>query len=401
MYRKIVCLLLVALWITPPSSQAQDAVPIPVKFWHPYADLPRAQLMQSLADDFNAAHEGTITVIVEYFPAYPQQHEAILSALVNGGVPNVALVQNYDAALYQLSNSLVDLQTLAPAPDDFYPWAWVSDQWNGQQLGLPLTRSAQALYINANALQALGYDSAPQTREAWAEVACAYRESTGQPAFDLPLTAGFWQAVSHNTFFDPATGFDFTTPALVDSLAWGQDLLARGCAILTPQGQSAQNRFASGQTLFYVESSAARPYVEAAMGSYAAQPFSLLLAPIPSESGPVALWSGLSLSLFHTTPEQDSAAWEWMQWLTEAEPLSVWAEANAALPASMSITPAPAWEAFLESPVLVAPNLAGYDVIADEMSFALRGIVAGEDQNTSLQNLTQTTNRVWRAFAVE
>jgi ABC-type glycerol-3-phosphate transport system substrate-binding protein len=384
-------LLMVGIWLglliagQGRADSWQTPSPIQVLFWHHLADDPRAQFWQTLADEFNAQQQGRIEVQVQYFPSYAQQHEAILNALVRGGLPDAALLYGDEAALYQLSQSLLPLGNESESP----------------LLLLPLTRSAEALYINRSALANLGYNNTPQTRQEWSEMACAYHAATGQPAFDLPLKAAFWQALSADLFFDPTTGFQFDNPDLIGSLEWARALLAQGCAAITPQGGSAQNRFASQQTLFYAESSAARPYVEAAIGTYLAEPFAMQLAPIPSATGPVSYWTTQGVSLFRSGPEREAAAWEWLRWLAEPAQVERWAEVNAALPALDNAPMSAEWQAFEAAIALLPPPLAGYDIIRDEMSLALRAILAGEDQNTSLQNLTQTANRVWQAFAVE
>lgn len=399
--------LLVASGFTQPTPPAQEII-----FWHHYADAERAQFWQDIADEFNASHTDDVWVTVQYFPSYNHQHVAILSGLLNGTLPDVALVRNYDAALYQMGNHLLDLSELAQdlEPSAFYEVIWAQDVYNGQRLGIPLTRAAEAMYVNLDALYELGYAAPPTTHQALREAACAFRDhggwseiSTVNPlGFEIRMDASFFLALSQpNAIYDGAA-FDFSTPAMTETLDFLRLLLARRCIALNPgQIADAQNRFASGQSLFYFDSSGARRFVEAAIGEYFAEPFALAVVPVPAQSAPTANFYGVSLSIFRSRPEREVAAWTWVRWLAQPAQIARWAAVNDALPARRDVE-AGIMQPFLAADSFIEPNLAGYDLVRDELVFTVRAILAGStDEASALDKLTETANRVRAAFVLE
>lgn len=412
-------ILLLGLGLFNSTSQAQDSPPT-IIFWHHYADEARADFWAEMASEFNAAHAEVAGVEVRYYAAYHNQQAAILSSLVNGSLPDVALIRNYDAALYQLGGALVDLTSFLEndpnlSAGDFYPQILASDQQGEMQLGLPLSRSAEALYVNLDGLQALGYDAPPQTRAEWGAMACAFREAGGwdavsgqgssSTAFEIRLDAAFILALSQPmSIFDAELGlFDFDQEGLRDTLAFLQEMLAGGCGSLNPAQAPnvAQNAFAGGQSLFYIDSSAAYPYVESAIGDYFAQPFNWTLVPIPAHEQPISNLYGASLSIFASNPEQEAAAWAWVAWLAEAERVAAWAALNQALPARLDVPPPPQLRAFLpENGALwyLEPQIGGYDLIRDELIFTVRAILGGEPVE-KLSELNEIAHEIYAAFA--
>jgi|GEM_PF-6044498 len=393
---KYFCSLLV-LFSFLTGVHAKSNSPTEIIFWHHYADDMRADFWEHHAELFNNTQSG-IHVRVELFPTYYNQHDAILGALVNGGQPDVAFVLPSHAALYQLGNNIIDLtphiEQSSLAPTDFHPEIWEQDTHNNQQLGIPLHRSSPVLYTNLNQLQALGYNSPPQNREEWVEMACAFDGT----ALDITLDAGWILATSQPMLFFNPSEFDFEQDALRNTIDFIRELLAQGCADL-PLGDrnSIQTRFASGQTLFYLDSSSARPFVEFAIQQFFANPFPITISGIPSNDGVILNLTAPSLVIFRSTPDQHTAAWQWIEWLAELEQSQPWAQLNNGLPARIDITPPD----FPAGQWMTEPTVTGYDLIRDELIFAIRGILAGNDQQTTLAELTTTANRIYTAFVLE
>jgi ABC-type glycerol-3-phosphate transport system substrate-binding protein len=300
----------IALFVTlpvlpPPPSTAQGA---PLVLWHHYPD-GRGDLLASLADEYTT--ETSVEIAVQHYPDYPRQHNAILSALVNGGLPNLALVRSHDAALYALGNRVLDLNLLLDERIDsaaFYPAMWMQDELNGQRLGLPLGRSFEALYINQDALAELGFDAPPANLDEFSDMACAFAEAEGWSryegvnlvGYELSLDASLLIAMAQPvTFYDATDGFTFDDLGWTDLITRLQSLLTNGCIRLTLNEETGrQSRFAAGQALFYTASSSALPYLDQAIRDFFAVPFTLKVHPIPAHNGPVVNLYGPSLTIF-------------------------------------------------------------------------------------------------------
>lgn len=400
--RKIILLMLLLLVLGTPLHAQNDA-PVDILFWHHYADDERAAFWQQMADTFNA-QQVDVRVTVQFFPAYANQHDAILGALVNGGLPDVALIRPDDAALYQLSDALVDfapyLENGTLNPQDFDPVIWqqdTHDEFGNAQLGIPLSRAATALYINMDLLVQAGYQAPPQTLSELGEMACAFAGI----GFDVPLDASWLLATSQPAAFFVDGAFDFDQNGLRETISFLQTMLSQGCAALTLGDVAApQTRFASGQTLFYVASSGAQRFIENAIGQFYAQPFPLRMVPLPAQDAPVTHLTGVSLSAFRSTPEREDAAWQWVAWLAQAQNARAWADVNQAIPARLDVESSD-WQAFQSATVFTEPVFAGYPLIRDELVFAVRGILAGEDINRRLAQLTEDANRIYQVFVLE
>lgn len=358
-------------------------------FWHHYADESRAEFWENRVQEFNATNPAGISVTVQYYPAYLNQHDAILSGLINGQTPNIALVRNFHAALYQLSGALVDLNGVVEInnlPEIFAE----QDVVNRQRLGVPMVRSYEAVYVNRDLLGELGYEALPQNRAEWGEMACAYAENSGYTTvgFEIPLSASFWLALDYpREIYD---GRRFAVD-LSETIEFLQDLLTKRCVSLNiGTVADAQNRFASGQTLFYVDASSAEPYVAQAVSSFFAVPFALDIMPIPAREGWVRNVYGASLVMFDKGVAQNEAAAMFIEWLTQPEQVDAWAAANA----SFSV-----WDFPDDAALMTEPNMAGYDVIRDEIVFAVRDILSGGvEMTTRLQDLNEMMNAINRAF---
>ncbi|MBZ0304996.1 MAG: extracellular solute-binding protein [Anaerolineae bacterium] len=386
---------IVFLWGSAAAQPPQQTV----VFWHHYADEERAAFWETLVEEFNRTNPDGITVEVQYYPSYNHQNDAILSGLLNGQIPHVALVRNHHAALYQMSGALVDLTPYIDFDTEkFYPLIWQQDVINGQRLGLPLTRAFEAVYVNRDLLRELGYESLPTTRDEMGEMACQFAEKRGftRVGFEIPLSASFFIALNAPSEIYDGQVFDFD---LSETVLFLQNLLTKRCVSLNiGTFAEAQNRFAAGQTLFYIDSTAARPYVEGAVSSFFADPFELAVMPVPAADGPTANVYGPSLVLFHHGEVQNRAGWQFINWLAEPEQMQRWAEKNDALPARQDVESEFGVE-FLQAEWMSEPGMAGYDLIRDEVVFALREILSGGAEiQTRLRELNQTANEIQQVF---
>jgi ABC-type glycerol-3-phosphate transport system substrate-binding protein len=310
-----------------------------------------------------------------------------------------------DAALYQLSDALLNLSPLLAADLDTEKMIaefLVQDQLGGEQLGIPMSRAAAAMYVNLDALRDLGYENPPQRVDALGEMACASHAQSGLPSvvgFDVPLDASYLLAFLFPHTVYEAGRFDFAP--LEKSILWLKDLLARGCVRLSiNEAFSPQNRFASGQSLFYFDSTSAEFYIADAIGFFNAEPFDLGILPIPAQDALVSNWTGPSLSIFRSDPVQEAAAWAWIRWLLEPAQVERWARLNHTVPIWEDVVN-PEMAVFQSGVWMAEPHFAGYDVIRDEMVFAVRDILMGADADARLSDLTTTANQIRDAFVQE
>ncbi|MFP4321570.1 MAG: extracellular solute-binding protein [Anaerolineales bacterium] len=405
-------IILFALWVllVVMSLASVDAQPAPteVVFWHHYADPARLAFWEAQAEAFNARQEAA-RVQVQVYPSYFNLRDGLLAALLNDNPPDVAFARPEDAALFALGGQVLDLQSyVASSPLDeaaFVPGIWRQDIYEGQRLGLPLTRAAAALYVNGDALRALGYDAPPRDWETLQSMSCAFAEAGGWPAvqtvvpvgFDIPPdAAALWGLAAPEAIY--AEGYNLA--GLATLFADMRALRDAGCAAFSPEpANAAQNRFASGQTLFFFASSAARPFVEEAMRTYFAEPFALEVIPLPAINGPATVIGGPSLSIFARDAARQSAAWAWLEWLAAPPRVQAWARLNTALPARQDIPAYDDWVPFWDAQRLYVPATPGYGLVADEVVFALADVLNGADPSARVAALGESAARIAAALA--
>lgn len=376
------------------------AQPTPLIFWHFYAD-ERGEALEVLVAKYN--QNAAIPVEAQYFPGYDQLHDAMLSALVQGGTPHLILARPEHAALYQLSGVLVDLTTFTTASDaeNIHPLIWSQDVYRGERLGFPLTRAYPALYINMTMLRELGFDAPPLNRTEMGVMACGYFQQHFRPGYEIPLDGSFFLTLAQPADFYVNGDFQFDTPEMRSLIGFLQAQISGQCGRLNPETLAqAQQRFASGQTLFYMDASSAQGYVAAAIRDFYAEPFEMQIIPLPTEEGRVVNLMGFSLSVVRHTPEQDKAAWEFIAWLAAPERMERWAAVTHTLPSDLNVVQPD--DPVMQATWMIEPAFPGYDLIRDEVAFTLRGILTGVSLlDIALAQLEQIAHEIQAAFVLE
>ncbi len=140
--------------------------------------------MKAIVDEFNSTNEWGIKVTEENQGGYSDIFNKMLPILNSPDVPALVVAYQNQAATYQLSKSLADLNPLVnsakwglPEADqkDIFPGFFAQDvfpNFDNARLGWPGYRSEEVLYYNPEWLKELGYDAPPTTPEQFKEMAC-------------------------------------------------------------------------------------------------------------------------------------------------------------------------------------------------------------------------------------
>lgn len=408
-----------------------------VVFWHQHTRAREEQLNKIVAD-FNATNEWGITVEASNQGSYDDIYQKITSIIASGGegMPSLVVAYQNQAATYQLTDSLVDLNPLVNSATwgltedeqtDFFSGFFMSDvfpTFDGQRLGLAPNRSMEVMYYNAAWLAelrdagAISFDGPPTTPEQFTEAACAaaanpFSTATGDAAnsigYELSVDASrfaSWTFAHGGDVFDVETG-DYTldSDAAAEAAAFLQNLYTNGCARTVTESFGDQTNFGAGTTLFTVGSSSGLPFYETAVTEGAAFEYSVAAIPHTSEEPRQNLY-GASVSIPKTTPEQELAAWLFVKYYTTPEVQSAWAVASNYFPVRASaaestevadeLTNNPIYAtAFSLLPFGMAePATPGYDAVRKEMENAMVAIVEGADVAETLEALNTTANDI-------
>jgi ABC-type glycerol-3-phosphate transport system substrate-binding protein len=166
------------------------------------------------------------------------------------------------------------------------------------------------------------------------------------------LTLINWISSLGGVLFDSPDGqVTLDDPQAVAALGVLRDLLQDGCAYCSSAPGADRADFAAEKVLFTFGSTADLPqYVEAIYNPKTNKnKFAWDIAPMPGlQSEPVVTVRGPVMSMLHTTPRQQLAAWLFLKWFLQRENDVQWALETGALPLHRSSTETPEMQAYLE-----------------------------------------------------
>jgi len=362
---------------------AQQDEPLVIDFYYPTAtDTPTAEIFQRYADDFNAANPD-IEVVPVYAGGYDDITAAVRTAIENGTPgPDVAVLLVVDLFDFIDNDYIVPAeQFIAPQEresflGDFFP-AFMQNSVDGDGVvwTIPFQRSTPILFYNKDLFREAGLDpeQPPRSREELLTYAQALTDP-GKNRWGLYVpSAGFpyWMfqsfAVAHGKNVvtqDPAQVF-YNAPETVDALEFFMSLSKQG--VMPPGALS----FFEAPNEFYEERAAMIYYTTGGLTVIRESAnFEVGVGFLPSGpagddgTGYGAPTGGGNLYIFsNTTPEEQAAAWRWVEYLASPEIQADWTVSTGYIAARRS-----AWETDMLRDLLQrAPE---YGVARDQLAYA-------------------------------
>jgi len=406
-----------------------------VVFWHQHSRAREEELM-AIVEEFNATNEWGITVEASNQGGYGDIFQKMNLGLVGGGeeLPQLVVAYQNQAATYQLVDGLVDMTALVDSDvwgiaeedqADFFEAFYNADifpTFGDQRLGFPPNRSMEVMYYNIDWLNelseagAISFEGAPTTPEQFAEAACA---ATANPfsgaTADVSTTIGYqlsfdasrvasWTFGFGGDVFDYEAGvYSYDSDATVEAMTFLQGLFADGCAGGIAERFGDQTNFGAGVTLFTVGSSSGIPFYASAVEEGAGFEWSAAAIPHVTEE-PVQNIYGASVSIPRSTPEQELAAWLFVQYYTSPEVQTGWAQASNYFPVRASVAeglgdyfeanPAYATAFDLLQFGTTEPPVPGYDFVRDMIEEQVAAIMDGADVAETLAAANEEANEI-------
>jgi multiple sugar transport system substrate-binding protein len=404
---------------------------------------PLANIIESLRDVAREYNPYGITVVPSNQGSYGDIFTKMTTGIAAGGtdLPQLVVAYQNQAATYQFDNALVDINAFIDSPTwglseetiaDFFESFYNSDifpTYDNARLGFPPNRSMEVMYYNIDwlaeleAAGAVSFSGAPQTPDQFVEAACAATANPfGMTAnADLPPVGyqlstdasrfASWTFAFGGDIFDYENGvYALNGEASVAAMEMLQELFAEGCAVEITESFGDQNSFGQGVTLFTVGSSSGLPfYGIAVQGGYEAtdnpEGFEWSVAAIPHTTAePVQNIYGASVSIVHSTPEQELAAWLFIKYYTDPRVQAIWAVAANYFPVRAST--ATELSSYLESNPAYStafdllqygysePAVANYEFVRNEISLVMARLVQNpdEDVQAALDELNELAN---------
>jgi multiple sugar transport system substrate-binding protein/sn-glycerol 3-phosphate transport system substrate-binding protein len=382
-----------------------------ITYWYQHRSS-REEVLQGMVQEFNDTNEWDITVQAVFAGSYGEIYNKIIEAITSGGeLPAMSVAYQNQAATYVLLDGVVEVVPYIESRrwgftddelDDFFPFVAQGDylpQFQGRY-GFPPQRSMEVLYYNEDWLHELGYDHPPQTWEEFREMACAASDpAAGTYGYELSIDASTFADMVNNRggqmLNEEASAYAFGDRAGLEVLTFIQGLFEDGCAKLEDGPYQDQIDFGNGIILFSFGSTSGLPDYRRAVDEGMGHNWSISTMPTTLDEPLVNIY-GASLSIMHTTPEEQLASWLFIKWLTETEQSARWSRNTNYFPVRQSAA-AELREYFAENPqfekafdflkydIAIEPGVAGYDECRDSIGAMMEKVVLGADAATWLE----------------
>jgi multiple sugar transport system substrate-binding protein len=398
-----------------------------VTYWYQHSQ-DRDTAMKKMIAGFNATNPWKITVNGSYEGGYDQIYNKMVAAIAAGNPPDLVVAYQNQAATYEVSDALVDLNPYVKDPtwgftsnelSDFFGGFINQDvnaQFGGKRLGFPPNRSIEVMYVNLARLKALGL-SVPKT---WTEFAAACARATdaakgtyGYALDNLDASHIFSFVISRGGGFARADGkgYMLNTPQMKESMVFMRDLYEKGYARKIASQYADQNEFGNGAALFTIGSTSGLPYYDQAVKAGRNGDFDWTIAAVPQSSAsraPAIDLYGASVSVPKTTPRKQLAAWLFIKWFSQPEQQAAWTEVSKYFPVRKSAEPlikdllasdpkfASAWSLLKTADLKAEPPYAGYDLVRDAITAAYSRILDGADPDRTLADLEVQANKIFK-----
>jgi ABC-type glycerol-3-phosphate transport system substrate-binding protein len=154
-----VVMLIVGVMLVSLSAGAAD--PITLEYWVQQESPKVEEYVKSSIAKFEAANPG-ITINLTVTP-YAQYRDKLLVAIEGGTPPDVFLVDQIWNSEFAAADAIIPLDEYiaeyAINPEDYYPGAWASTEWNGQTWGIPSDLDVWSFtFYNKDMFKAAGLD---------------------------------------------------------------------------------------------------------------------------------------------------------------------------------------------------------------------------------------------------
>ncbi|MGO8693064.1 MAG: extracellular solute-binding protein [Rectinemataceae bacterium] len=396
-----------------------------VTYWYQH-NQGRETALKKMIDRFNSTNPWGIRVRGEYAGGYSDIANKMTAAIAGGSTPDLVVAYQNDAATYELSGALVDLDPYVSDPkfglskaelEDFFPSFLAQDvnkQFGDKRLGWPPNRSIEVLYYNADWLKALGIAAPPRTwDEFYADAKLATDPAKGTYGCDISLDASnvFAQVISRGGDFQApgGDGYALDNPQMRASFALFRKMFKEGSAKKIAEQYGDQTDFADEKVLFTMGSTAGIPFYDLAIRQGFKGGFAWSVAAIPHTTAKAVLnIYGASVSIVKSTPEKQLASWLFLRWMSESAQQAEWVRVSNYFPVRKSTAGrlgdylakhpqfAAAWETLLSSDQKAEPQFLGYDQVRDAISSAYNAVLDGADLDSTLADLDARANRIYR-----
>jgi multiple sugar transport system substrate-binding protein len=376
-----------------------------VTLWQGVNPSPNRDVLQKLVDKFNQSHFD-IQVNSLYVGQSDQQMPKILAAVVGNATPDLLWYSP------TITGQLVELDALLPLDEmletsavkkEIDPALFATMELNSKIWSVPYGTSNVAVFYRPSLFKAAGITELPRTWEEFRQVAKKLTiDKNGDGRIDqhgmlLPLGKGEFTVFVWLPFMWSAggelVGGDSQNAAAIDltenfgaiaGLQFWRDLITDGSAILS----GAERGYETDALL-------AGKVAMQLTGSWTLRQFNLSnvdfgVFPIPVGQRPATVIGGENLFIFKTTPEQEKAAFKFIEYVLSEEFQTEWAIKTGYLPMNMKSRQNAKYQKFVKEQLGMTvflnqaqygrslPIFSGYNRVSENLGRAVESVMLGK-----------------------
>lgn len=328
--------------------------PVEITFWHAMnGDLEKT--LQNLTDKFMASNEN-ITVTLQNQSSYPDLQQKITATTASPkDLPTLTQAYPHWMVNAVQDELLVDLKPYIENETigdknytNILEGFRKGSEIDGKVYGMPFNKSTEVIWYNKTLFDELGLE-VPTTFEEFAQVSKTITEKKGIVGAGFDSLNNFYTTYLKNKGVDFNSETDVTSAESVEAANYYLDGVKEGYFRIAGTDNYLSGPFAAEQLGMYVGSNAGESFVKQGVDGK----FEIGVAAYPAES---VMQQGTDLYMFsNATPEQRTAAFEFLKFLTSTENQVTWGVETGYIPATQD---AIATEDYTNSGSLVAPILS-------------------------------------------
>lgn len=379
--------------------------PVEITFWH--AMLGEQQkALQQLTDDFMKQNKN-IKVTLQNQSTYPDLQQKLTATMASPkNLPTIT--QAYPGWLLNPinENKVMDLNPYIKNSalkfddiDDILPSLRADAELNGKLYGMPFNKSTEVLWYNKTLFDELNL-KVPTTYDELAETAKTIYEKKGIPGAGFDSLSGFYTTYLKSEGKDLDSKLDVTGTESVKAAQYYLDGIKGGYFRTAGTDNFLSGPFANEKVGMYLGSTAGEAFIKQGVGNK----FEVGAARYPTTT---SISQGMDLYVFDSaSPEQKTAAYLYIKFLTSKESQIMWAVKSGYLPIRESAIKS---KEYTDSGSLLAPiladatknmyvikNIKGADDAFREANTVMQGILA--DKNTDVKKAMESFSKTYKTF---
>ncbi|GAX39944.1 extracellular solute-binding protein [Tolypothrix sp. NIES-4075] len=409
--RSLISILLILLFFCVLCLTGCQATPVTpekvvhVTLWQGVNPPPNRDVLQKLVDKFNQTH-ADIQVDSLYVGQPDQQMPKILAAVVGNAAPDLLWYSP------TIAGQLVELDALLPLDEmletsavkkEIDPALFESMELNSKIWSVPFATNNIGVFYRPSLFKAAGITELPRTWEELRQVSQKLTvDKNGDGRIDqhgifLPLGKGEFTVFIWLPFMwsggGELVGGDSQNAAAIDltenfgaiaGLQFWRDLITDGSAILSsPERGYETDALLAGKVAMQFTGCWT-------LGQFQAANIDFGVFPIPVGQRPATGIGGESLFVFKTTPEQEKAAFKFIEYVLSEEFQTEWAIGTGYLPVNLKSRQSAKYQEFVkEQPVVKVfldqakygrsrPIFSGYNRVSENLGRALESVMLGK-----------------------